>query len=179
LDDVDVDVTVFDLNIVLVLIFELVIVTLAVCVFDIAADLVLVTETLLVFELDELPVIVDETVDDLDGIAVLLGIFVLVFIDETVLVGVGDIVGFGFSVLVIDTVTDGVCLTTVWDTVDDIVLVFDDVDVLECVAVLVNDFVYIDVLVIVIVIRGVFVRRLLDVEHPELVDVLLLLADLV
>ena len=98
---------------VLVPIFELVIVTLADCVFDIAADLVLVTETLLVFELDELPVIVGETVDDLDGIAVLLCILVLVFIDETVLVGVDDIVGFGSSLLVIDTVTLRVCLSAV------------------------------------------------------------------
>jgi hypothetical protein len=74
---------------------------------------VLVTDTLLVFELDELPVIVGVAVDDLDALADKLGILVIVLIDELVLVGVGDLVGFGSSLLVIDTVTVGVFLITV------------------------------------------------------------------
>ena len=89
---------------VLVPIFELVILTLADCVFDIAADLVLVTEILLVFELDELPVIVWVAVDDLDDIAEILGKLVIVFIDDPVLVAVGDIVGIGLCEFVILTV---------------------------------------------------------------------------
>jgi hypothetical protein len=85
-------------------IFEFVIVTLADCVFDIAADLVLVTESLLVFELDELPVIVGVAVDDLDTIAEKLAKLVIVFIDDPELVAVGYIVGIGLCEFVILTV---------------------------------------------------------------------------
>jgi hypothetical protein len=74
---------------------------------------VLVTDTLLVFELDELPVIVTVAVDDLEDIADILGKLVIVLIDELVLVGVGDLVGFVSSLLVIDIVTVGVFLITV------------------------------------------------------------------
>ena len=73
----------------------------------------LVTDTLLVFELDELPVIVTVAVDDLEDIADILGKLVIVLIDELVLVGVGDLVGFVSSLLVIDIVTVGVFLITV------------------------------------------------------------------
>jgi hypothetical protein len=126
-----------------------------------------------------LPVILTLAVDDFEGLAEILGIFVIVLYDEALLVACTDTVGSDTRVVVIDTVLVKVSIIFDGETVVELVLVLDEVIVLVVVAVAVGVIVYIGVLVSVIVIRGVFVIRLLDVEHPELVDVLLLLADLV
>jgi hypothetical protein len=126
-----------------------------------------------------LPVILTVAVDDFEGFAEILGIFVIVPYDEALLVTCTDLVGSDARVVVIETVLVKVYILFDGETVVELVLVLDEVIVRVVVAVAVGVIVYLGVLVCVIVIRGVFVRRLLNVEHPELVDVLLLLADLV